>query len=138
MSKVSRTDIDLPTRRLPTSKRGGSILQDETWHMEDQRRLEEKKGHRKLGVRVHEREHYEPQQQAAGLEDDLQNGIKAHPFLDNPYFDGIADTENPNPRLSTREALTKHENAQREQEYEHKLKLGLVAAPKFNPSPQSP
>ncbi|ARG96746.1 hypothetical protein B6N58_03165 [Legionella micdadei] len=133
MNDFNRTDIDFPTRS-PTGNRGESILKDETWQMENQRRLEEKNGHRKLGVKVHEREHYEPQQ-AAGLEEDLQNGIKEHPFLDNPYFDGIANNENPNPHLSTREVLTKFENERREQDLQHKLKLGLVAAPKFNPNP---
>ncbi|KTD24514.1 MULTISPECIES: hypothetical protein [Legionella] len=135
MSELSRPDTDFPTR-LPTRDRGESLLKDETWHMENQRRIEEKNGHRKLGVRVHENEHYEPQQAQAGLEEDFQNGMKEHPSLkDNPYFDGIADILNQNPHLSTREVLTKFENERREQEYQHRLKLGLVSAPKFNPNP---
>lgn len=130
MSKHSRPDSELPTR-LPTGKREGSLLKNETWEMENQRRFAEKDGHRKLGAKVHEREHAE-QQQSAGLEDNFHNAIQSHPLLDNPYFDGIADNENPR---GDPEALIKAQNARNEQELQHRMKLGLQksSAPEFKP-----
>ncbi|KTC86014.1 MULTISPECIES: hypothetical protein [Legionella] len=127
MSEFSKRDIDFPTR-LSGNNRGGSILKDETWEMENKRREAEKTGHRKLGAKVHDREHYEPQ---AGQEQNFQETIQSHPLLDNPYFDGIADNENPR---GDPEALIKAQNARNEQELQHRMKLGLQ--PKLSSAPE--
>lgn len=127
MSESTRRDIDFPTR-LSGNNRGGSILKDETWEMENQRREAEKNGHRKLGAKVHDREHYEPQ---TGQDQDFQQTIQSHPLLDNPYFDGIADNENPR---GDPEALIKAQNARNEQQLQLQRKLGLQ--PKLGSVPE--
>ncbi len=101
--------------------------------MEDQRRNVEKNGHRQWGVKVHDREHREPQQMSP--EEGYHYRVKQHPWLDNPLYDGIADNESPNPSANP-EAEIDFENAKREQEYQHRLKLGLqpTSAPEYKPS----
>ena len=111
MPKDNKRKRDFPTR-LPTDNRGGSLLVEETVSMEQQRRLDEQQGHRKL-ARVHAREHSEEQQQEMAPEGELQNNIQQHPWLDKQQFDGIDPNVNPAPPLNTdarREFETKSES----------------------------
>lgn len=110
-----------------------SFLVDETKAMERAQRLLEQEGHRRLGARVHAREHNTEERQASpSQEGELQNSIPQHPLLDGQRFDGIDPNLNPEPPLNT-DARREYDNEKREQEMEKQLRLGNM--PKFSSAP---
>lgn len=129
-----RKNVDISTR-LPVGTRGEkSILKNETWQMEAQRREDEKESHRRrLGVKVHDKIHHEPQENAP--EGELQNNIKEHPYM-NQRHDGTSPNESEVPYLNP-DARREYDNAQREQQLQKQLQLGLMpkmgSAPEFKP-----
>lgn len=127
---------DDSNKRLPTGKRKGSYLVEESRSMERKRRLIEQQGHRQL-ARVNAREHPETLESTPAAEGDLQNNILQHPQLDNQRFDGIDPNLNPEPPLNT-EARTKYDNERREQEMEKQLRLGNMPKMSNAPKPQGP
>lgn len=133
--KKSTQDIDVPDR-IPSGKRQGSYLAEETRPMDRKRRIIEQQGHRKL-TKVHAREHNPEEPKQSSPEGELQNNILQHPELDSQRFDGIDPSLNPEPPLNT-EARREYDNERREQEMEKQLRLGNM--PKFStaPKPQGP
>lgn len=110
---------DYPT----ISSEATSYLVDETRAMANERRLQEQKGHRRL-ARVHQRERNNEEEAVAGLEEELQNGPKQHPYLESQRFDGIDPNVSPAPDIGT-DARREFDNEKREQEKEKQLRLGL-------------
>lgn len=121
---------DLPTR-LPTGKREGSYLVEETKTMERKRRQAEQQGERHLGP-VKAREHSLEETKSNSLEGELQNSILQHPDLDSQRYDGIDSPLNPEPALNT-DARREFDNERREQDKEKQLRLGNM--PKFSTAP---
>ncbi|MBA2656965.1 MAG: hypothetical protein H0U70_08275 [Tatlockia sp.] len=111
----------------------GSYLPDETPFMEKNRREQVQKGHGQF-AKVNVVEHFEPQQSSAP-EGEPQNDVKEHPWLDSQRNDGIDPNENPEPAINSA-ARTDFDNAKREQDLEHKLRLGLM--PNTAPKPPNP
>jgi hypothetical protein len=120
-----------PQDWLPTGKKKGSYLIEETDSMDRKRRLVEQDGHRQL-ARVNARAHNENDQSPAP-EGELQNSILQHPWLDAQRFDGIDPNLNPEPPLNT-DARREFDNERREQEMEKQLRLGNM--PKFSTAPK--
>jgi hypothetical protein len=140
---TASSSADSPRRpagrsRLPLATRGttdigeASILVDETFKAERERRLAEQQGHRKFG-RVNEREHHEPLENQAGHEYAPENDLMQNPWLQSQRFDGIDPSLNPEPPLNS-EARREYDNQKREQEMEKQLRLGLM--PTFNSAPK--
>ncbi|MFI4918405.1 MAG: hypothetical protein ACHP65_02500 [Legionellales bacterium] len=133
MSTKNRVpNTDLPTR-LPSGRRGGSLLIAETKSMDRKRRLAEQEGHRQLGCSVKAREHSETESQNNGPEGELQNDILQHPDLDSQRFDGIDPSLNPLPPLNTAADEAYKQEKQKQQE---ELQLRLGNMPKFSTAPR--
>lgn len=113
------------------SRNPTSMLIDETWAMDRQRREIEQSGHRQW-AKVNQREHSEPLNNAAALEGELQNSIQPHAFLETQRFDGTDNNVNPVPALNT-EARREFDNEQREQALKKQLQLGNM--PQFSTAP---
>lgn len=130
-TESDNSNYDVPGR-LPSGKRGRSILVEETKTMEIQRRQEEQQGHRRL-ARVHAKDHKEESTSTPAPEGELQNDIRQHPWLDKQKFDGVDPGLNPEPALNT-EARREYDNERREQEMEKQLRLGNM--PKMGTAPE--
>ena len=118
--------------RNPTDLGEASILIEETFTMDRERRQAEQQGHRQFG-RVHEREHHERLENQAGQEYAPENDLLQNPWLQSQRFDGIDPSLNPEPPLNS-EARREYDNEKREQEMEKQLRLGLM--PTFNTAPK--
>lgn len=109
-----------------------SILVDETFNMDRTLRQKVQEGHRQY-ARVNTREHREPLSHGPGPEQAAENDMLANPWLQSQRFDGIDPNLNPEPPLNS-EARREFDNERREQDLEHKLKLGL--APGYSKAPR--
>ncbi len=99
-----------------------SMLREETRAMEIRQRELEQSGHRQYGrINAREKDPNEPRQgNELGMEN---NGIKAHPLLQNQRFDGVDSNLNPAPPDNP-DALAQFENERQEQERQKELRLG--------------
>ncbi len=123
---------DKPDTTIRSRSSHGSYLVEPTRLMEKKRRVEEQDGHRQLTkAKVHEREFTEDYLSVAP--EGETNGILEHPLLDGQIYDG-ADIQISQLPYLNRDAKTKYENAQREQQLEHQLRLGLM--PKMGTAPK--
>lgn len=135
MNDVRNPDINSPARR-DRSRGGGSYLVDETFLMEQQRRLEEQNGHRHY-AKVNAIEHFEQDRAAVAPEGELQNDIKdEHPYLQTQLNDGTDVNLNRIPAMNTA-AKEKYDKAKEEQKNELQHRLGLSmkykSTPEFRP-----
>jgi hypothetical protein len=111
------------------------ILIDETQLMENTRRRQEQYGHHwHTKAKVHARERPEEEYRSVGPEGELQNDILQHPLLDGQQYDGAADLPLSSLPYLNPDAKTKYENARREQELQHQMRLGLM--PKMGTAPK--
>lgn len=119
-------------------KQPETYLADDTVERENQRRLQEQKGLRRLSemsVKGHDRE--VPAESASmAAEQQMGSGLQDHPLLDKQQFDGIDASVNPAPPLSDAEARREYDNARNEQQLQKQMKLGL--APKMGTAPKPP
>ena len=112
------------------------LTEDTDQFMYDQH-ADEQAGKRRL-ARVHAVEHEERIARAQALENGLsQEEVPQHPYLDKQLFDGvdinlnIDPTNNPNAKIDL-------ENAQREQQLEMQMRLGLQPGNSFTPKFKPP
>lgn len=99
-----------------------TFLVDETKAMENERRLQEQRGHRKF-ARINARERSLEDAPSQGNELSMGQGPKEHPFLQSQRFDGVAPNVSPAPDIGT-DARREFDNELREQEKEKQLRLG--------------
>ncbi len=118
-----------------SGKKGVPYLTEDTDQFMYDQHADEQAGKRRL-ARVHALEHKERQTTRNDLVDDgPQQEVPQHPYLDKQLFDGIDinlnidPTNNPNAKIEL-------ENAQREQQLEMQLRLGLQPGRSFAPKPQ--
>jgi hypothetical protein len=124
---------DGQARGIKPSDEFVSMLVGETERMENDRRLLEQQGHKKL-AKVNQRERSEKSQSVSN-EMDYESNMKQHPLLQNQRFDGIDPNLTPEPPLNS-DARREYDNARREQEMEKQLRLGNM--PKFKASTPRP
>lgn len=96
------------------------LLEETEWMAYERRALEQQV--ERLLAQVEERK--KPQRQQ-GNEAGVEQRMKQHPLLDSQRFDGIDPSLNPAP-FGLQEAEIAFENAQREQQQEQQLRLGLA------------
>jgi hypothetical protein len=99
-----------------------TFLVDETKAMENERRLQEQRGHRKF-ARTITRDRVDEPDNSQGNELSMQEGPKDHPFLQSQRFDGVDPNVSPAPEIGT-EARREFDNEKREQDKEKQLRLG--------------
>lgn len=112
------------------------LAEDTSKIMRDQR-IDEQAGKRHV-ARVYARDHHVDefgQQNTSGLgaEEAPENDMPQHPWLDKQLFDGADQNLNIDPRNNPN-AKMELENAEREQQIEQQLRLGLM--PGLNRAPR--
>ena len=129
-TEIRIPNTDVPTR-LPSGKRGGSFLVEETRSM-DRRRREVEQGEERRLARVNAKERSE-EEVRNGPEELPQNNIKEHPYLANPLWDGRE--VDPKPALNT---AAHREKENRDRDLQNRLTN--THTPKFNsaPTPRGP
>ncbi len=110
------------------------LTEDTEQFMYDQH-VDEQAGKRRL-AKVHASEHEARKARQNALDNEgPQQDVPQHPYLDKQLFDGVDinlnvdPTNNPNAKIDL-------ENAQREQQLEMQMRLGLQPGKSFAPKPQ--
>lgn len=127
--------IETGEPKFPTTI-DNSFLSQETMAMENARRLEEQKGHRRY-ARVNQNKDRQIEEQNISAENQMGlQGPKEHPFLsDNQRFDGIDPNVSPAPDINT-DARREFDNERREQEKEKQLRLGNELQNQYRSTPK--